>query len=97
MGHKFKFQLDQLHKNLEKKVNKKPEEKQRGISKYLDDNDESNSNNSYDDENDEFGDRSGDKGLMAEKDPSTLIDLELVNLLKFCHELKLKHKETDDY
>jgi len=87
-----------LHKNLEKKVNKKPDEKQqRGISKYLDDNDDSGSAGSYDDENDEFGDKAGDKGLMAEKDPSTLIDLELVNLLKFCYELKLKHKETDDY
>lgn len=81
-----------MHKNLEKKVNKKP----RGISQYLDDNDDSNSQGSYDDENDEFG-GGGDKGLMAEKDPSTLIDLELVNLLKFCNELKEKHKETDEY
>lgn len=34
---------------------------------------------------------------MADTDPSKLIDLELVNLLKFCHDLKEKHKETDDY
>lgn len=34
---------------------------------------------------------------MAETDPSKLIDLELVNLLKFCNELKNKYKETDDY
>ena len=34
---------------------------------------------------------------MAEQDPSKLIDLELVNLLKFCNELKKKHKEEDDY
>lgn len=34
---------------------------------------------------------------MAEKDPSKLIDLELVNLIKFCNDLKIKHKETDDY
>jgi len=39
----------------------------------------------------------GDKSMMAEKDPSKLIDLELVNLLKFCNDLKLKYKETDDY
>lgn len=39
----------------------------------------------------------GDKGLMAEKDPNKLIDLELVNLLKFCNDLKLKYKDTDDY
>ena len=51
---------------------------------------------SYDDENDdEFKD--GDKSMMAEKDPSKLIDLELVNLLKFCNDLKVKHKDTDDY
>lgn len=35
--------------------------------------------------------------MMAEKDPSKLIDLELVNLLKFCNDLKVKHKQTDDY
>jgi hypothetical protein len=35
--------------------------------------------------------------MMAEKDPSKLIDLELVNLLKFCNDLKNKHKDTDDY
>jgi Dullard-like phosphatase family protein len=35
--------------------------------------------------------------MMAEKDPSKLIDLELVNLLKFCNDLKVKHRETDDY
>ena len=52
-------------------------------------------NDSYDNEDDEFKD--GDKSMMAEKDPSKLIDLELVNLLKFCHDLKVKHKETDDY
>lgn len=50
---------------------------------------------SYDNEDDEFKD--GDKSMMAEKDPSKLIDLELVNLLKFCNDLKEKHKDTDDY
>ena len=29
-------------------------------------------------------------------DPSKLIDLELVNLLRYCHELG-HHKETEDY
>ena len=29
-------------------------------------------------------------------DPSKLIDLELVNLLRYCHELT-SHKETEDY
>ena len=31
-----------------------------------------------------------------EEDPSKLIDLELVNLLRYCHEL-LAHKEEEDY
>jgi len=35
--------------------------------------------------------------MTAEKDPSKLIDLELVNLLKFCDNLQKKHRETDEY
>ena len=34
---------------------------------------------------------------MEEADPSKLIDMELVNLLKFCNELKKKHADTDEY
>lgn len=60
----------------------------------MDDNDDDDDNDSFDD--DEFGDNQ-DKSMMAEKDPSKLIDLELVNLLKFCNDLKNKHKETDEY
>jgi TFIIF-interacting CTD phosphatase-like protein len=59
------------------------------------DNDEDDDADSFDDDaNDDFG---GDKSMMAEKDPSKLIDLELVNLLKFCNDLKNKHKDTDEY
>lgn len=32
----------------------------------------------------------------SQVDPSKLIDLELVNLLRYCHELE-QHKETEDY
>jgi hypothetical protein len=35
--------------------------------------------------------------MMGVQDPSKLIDLELVNLLKFCNDWKKKHKDTDDY
>ena len=89
----FKTQLDQLHKNLEKKT------KKRGISQYLDDNNDSDGD-SFDDE---FGDDKkddvleGDKSMNAEGDPSKLIDLELVNLIKFCNDLKLKYKDTDEH
>ena len=59
------------------------------------DNDEDDVADYFDDDaNDDFG---GDKSMMAEKDPSKLIDLELVNLLKFCNDLKNKHKDTDEY
>jgi len=34
--------------------------------------------------------------MAGDEDPSKLIDLELVNLLRYCHEL-LQHKEKDDY
>lgn len=90
MGNMFKSQLIQLQKNLEKKT-----KKQRGISQYLDDNDDDD-DDSFDDDKDE-DDEFGDKSMMAEKDPSKLIDLELVNLLKFCNDLKNKYKETDDH
>jgi len=30
-------------------------------------------------------------------DPSKLIDLELIKLLKFCEELRVKHKDSDEY
>lgn len=87
------MQLDQLAKNLDSKA------KKTGISKYLDNGGDDDSDcESYDDENDDdiFG-GGGDKSMMAEKDPSKLIDLELVNLLKFCNDLKLKHKDSEAY
>ena len=35
--------------------------------------------------------------MMGEDDPSKLLDLELINLLKFCNDLKLKYKDTDEH
>lgn len=89
----FKTQLDQLHKNLDMKA------KKTGISKYLDNgNDDDSDDESFEDQkDDDIFDGEGDKSMMAEKDPSKLIDLELVNLLRFCNDLKKKHKETEDY
>jgi hypothetical protein len=37
------------------------------------------------------------KNEEMDVDPSQLCDLEFINLLKFCNELKLKHKETDEH
>lgn len=96
MGAKFRNQLEQLQKNLKKKV-EGPTKDQRGISLYFEDNGNDDSDNSEFD--DEFGDNTTAQGksMMAEEDPSKLIDIELVNLLKFCNELKKKHQNTDEY
>jgi hypothetical protein len=72
----------------------------RGISKYLDE-DDNDSDDDFDDDDGSKGDEvfgsNEDKSMMAEKDPTKLIDLELVNLLKFCNDLKEKYKDDDDY
>ena len=34
---------------------------------------------------------------MSGGDPSKLIDLELVNLLRYCHELSQQKDENEDY
>jgi len=88
MGNVYKSQLVQIQKNLEKKT-----KKTRGISQYMDDNDDDD-DDSFDDE-DEFADK--DKSMMNQDDPSKLIDIDLVNLLKFCNDLKNKYKETDEH
>lgn len=65
----------------------------------MDDNEDDSDGDSFDDD---FGDGEkdplgGDKSMGAEADPSKLIDLELVNLIKFCNDLKLKYKDTDEH
>lgn len=56
----------------------------------MEDSDESN--DSFEEANEEGGATLMDSSV----DPSKLIDLELVNLLRYCHELT-RHKETEDY
>jgi Dullard-like phosphatase family protein len=56
----------------------------------------SSDNSEFDDDNNE-DDVFGDKSMMAEKDPSKLIDLELVKLLKFCNTLKIDNFEKEEY
>lgn len=71
---------------------------ERGISKYFDDEKkEGESSDDFSEGEDEVFKNEGDKGLMAEQDPSKLIDIELVNLLRFCNDLKEKYKENEDY
>ena len=66
----------------------------------MDDNEEDSDDSDFDefangDKNDALG--GGDKSMTAESDPSKLIDFELVNLIKFCNDLKIKYKETDEH
>lgn len=63
---------------------------------YFDDDGEDD-NSDFDDDFGGDTDTAQGKSMMAEEDPSKLIDIELVNLLKFCNELKVKHQETDEY
>lgn len=55
----------------------------------------SSDNSEFDDNNED--DVFGDKSMMAEKDPSKLIDLELVKLLKFCNSLKKDNQDKEEY
>ena len=89
MGAKFRNQLEQLQKNLKRKT-EGPTKDQRGISVYFDD-DGDDDNSDFDDDFGGDTDTAQGKSMMAEEDPSKLIDIELVNLLKFCNELKVKH------
>ena len=55
----------------------------------------------HDDESDddsfEEANEEGNPTMMGnQEDPSKLIDLELVNLLRYCHELQM-NKDSDDY
>jgi hypothetical protein len=86
MGNINKSHLEQVHKNLEKKT-----KKVRGVSLYLDNGDDDDDDFSDDD----FG--GDEKNLTGGGDPNNLIDLELVGLLKFCNDLKIKYKDTDDH
>ena len=83
-GSQIKFQLKRLEKKVTKKDKAKSPAEGSNIDQFLVDDD---------DDDDEFSDDvdfedGEDKGLAGEKDPSKLIDLELVNLLKFCNNLK---------
>lgn len=96
----FKSQLVSLH--IAQKKKKVAEKK--GIAKYIADESESgsDSNGSFDDEGEDDitgGHYLGAKSIMkADEHPSKLIDIDLLNLLKFCGDLFNKCKlENPDY
>lgn len=72
------------------KIAEKKNEGKTGVDAFIVD-DDSDSNDSFEEANE------ANIGIMSiEEDPSKLIDLELVNLLRYCNEL-LQHKENDEY
>jgi hypothetical protein len=95
----FKSQLVSLQN--QKKRGKKKEEAKKGIAKYLcEDTDSEDSNDSLnDDDNDDLtsGGYLGAKSIMQQDEhPSKLIDLELLNLLKFCGDLFTTYKHNNE-
>ena len=89
--------------NLQRVQTKKLKEK-KGIAKYLAESDSDDSNDSLNDDDEGKDDLSGGqylgaKSIMQQEDhPSKLIDLELLNVLKFCGELQTAYKnDNEDY
>lgn len=89
--------------NLQRAQTKKLKEK-KGIAKYLAESDSDSNDSLNDDDDDGKDDLSGGqylgaKSIMQQEDhPSKLIDLELLNVLKFCGELHTAYKnDNEDY
>lgn len=82
-GKSLSNQLNSLQKNLEKKMNKKNTLADYLVEANSDDDDD------YDDENDvdDVFDKEKGGDSANKENTSKLIDLELVKLIKFCHDL----------
>ena len=98
----LKSKLESLQLKEGKK--KKKEEAKKGIAKYLcEDSDSSNDSLNDDEDGDDDlagGQYLGGKSIMKAEDnnPQKLIDMELLNLLKFCGDLFEKYKgNNEDY
>lgn len=70
------------------------------ISKFLSEDTGSEDEDEFDDNNDDGDDtfQHLDKTILMNNEKEQLIDLELVNLLKYCDELYVKHKlDNENY
>ena len=96
IGNLFQSSLQRIRNKIvrgQEKVQANKEAGKSGIEAFIvEDSDESN--DSFEEANEEGARTLMDSANVA--DPSKLIDLELVNLLRYCHELT-SHKETEDY
>ena len=88
MGNVLTSKLEFLKEKIEKKVGPKV-----GIDAYIQEEDDSDSGDSFEAAK-EGGGSIMDSGLND--DPSKLVDLELINLLKYCKNLS-KIKDSEDY
>ena len=93
IGNIFQNRLEGIRDKIvrgQQKINAKKADGKSGIDAFIVDEDSDESHDSFEEAN------QGHALMNTEEDPSKLIDLELVNLLRYCHEL-LAHKETEDY
>lgn len=89
MGNVLTSKLEFLKDKIEKKVGPKV-----GIDAYIQEEDDSDSGDSFEAAKEGGGGSIMDSGLND--DPSKLVDLELINLLKYCKNLS-KIKDSEDY
>ena len=85
IGSFFSNRLEKFKSKGVDKIEANKKDGKSGIEAFIvEDSDEEDSDDSFEDAHEE-----GAKSMMAgEADPSKLIDLELVNLLRYCHQLQ---------
>lgn len=96
IGNLFQSSLQRIRNKIVKgadKIAANKEAGKSGIDAFIVDEDSDESNDSFEEANEEGRTLMGDSSAV---DPSKLIDLELVNLLRYCHELS-SQKDSEDY
>ena len=95
IGDCFQNKLAGMKNKIESEQAKTAQRKEAGVSGLdafiAEGSDESD--DSFEEANDEMA----GKSMMAQTDPSKLIDLDLVNLLRYCNELKERREDDEEY
>ena len=94
MSAMLKSQLLSVYRQKTRKVGKGKEKT--GISKYLSEDTGSEDEDEFDNNDDGDDTFQGFSKTIVQNDKEQLIDLELVNLLKYCSELYNKHKNDNE-
>lgn len=94
IGSFFKNRLEGIRSKIQRgqqKIEAKKNAGQTGLDAYIVEDDDESDDDSFEEANEDG------PGLMGgQEDPSKLIDLELVNLLRYCHELQ-QQQSSDEY